>query len=175
MERPDAITELVAEQLSEEFEGRVEREEIAEVVEAHRGDFVDARVTAFVPTLLARTAREQLGSPTSTSSGLQRAMTGEFVGSDESKGPSPSSHAPDTESDDDEDLISMDRSLLAAEVRRLRAGIRRHRDETGQALCWHQPALWGLLPESAGRSPEVPSWPDFLHGCVRYRQSLESS
>ena len=31
-------------------------------------------------------------------------------------------------------------------ARRLRAGIRAHRDSTGHALCWHHPALWGLLP-----------------------------
>jgi hypothetical protein len=46
----------------------------------------------------------------------------------------------------DEDLLHMDREALAAEVMRLRAGIRAHRDSSGQDLCWHHPQLWGLLP-----------------------------
>ena len=37
----------------------------------------------------------------------------------------------------DEDLAGLDRDALAAEVRRLREGIRRHRDSSGQELCWH--------------------------------------
>jgi hypothetical protein len=74
----------------------------------------------------------------------------------------------------DDDLAAMTRDQLAAEVRRLRAGIRRHRDSTGQDLCWHHPALWGLLPEATDPVPAVPDWPQFLQGCVRYRQSLDA-
>ena len=73
----------------------------------------------------------------------------------------------------DEDLTTMSREELIAEVRKLRAGIRTHRDSTGQELCWHHPALWGLLPERTDPIPVVPVWPEFMRGCVRYRQSLD--
>nr|WP_295382060.1 hypothetical protein [Pseudoxanthomonas sp.] len=73
----------------------------------------------------------------------------------------------------DEDLDTLTRDDLIAEVRRLRAGIREHRDSTGHDLCWHHPALWGLLPEKSDPQPEVPEWPQFLRGCIRYRQSLD--
>lgn len=73
----------------------------------------------------------------------------------------------------DDDLDSMSREQLIAEVRRLRAGIRAHRDTTEQELCWHHPALWGLLPEKTDPLPVVPEWPEFMQGCVRYRQSLD--
>ncbi|HYE04341.1 MAG TPA: hypothetical protein VEL07_02365 [Planctomycetota bacterium] len=73
----------------------------------------------------------------------------------------------------DEDLAGKDREALIAEVRRLRAGIRAHRDSDGQDLCWHHPALWGLLPERSDPQPSVPDWPQFMRGCVRYRQSLD--
>jgi hypothetical protein len=67
----------------------------------------------------------------------------------------------------------MSRDALVAEVLKLRSGIRRHRDSTGQDLCWHHPALWSLLPERTDPLPAVPAWPEFLKGCVRYRQSLD--
>jgi hypothetical protein len=73
----------------------------------------------------------------------------------------------------DEDLESMTRDRLVAEVRRLRAGIREHRDSTAHELCWHHPQLWGLLPERSDPLPTVPEWPQFLRGCIRYRQSLD--
>lgn len=73
----------------------------------------------------------------------------------------------------DEDLTRMSRDDLVAEVLRLRQGIRTHRDSTGQGLCWHHPALWGLLPERHDPLPVVPDWPQFLSGCIRYRQSLD--
>ena len=73
----------------------------------------------------------------------------------------------------DEDLETMTRDELVAEARRLRAGIRRHRDATGHELCWHHPALWALLPERTDPLPAVPTWPEFLRGCLRYRQSLD--
>ena len=75
----------------------------------------------------------------------------------------------------DEDLDALDRDALMAEVKRLRAGIRKHRDSSGQELCWHHPALWGLLPERTDPLPAVPPWPEFLRGCVRYRQSLDDA
>jgi hypothetical protein len=73
----------------------------------------------------------------------------------------------------DEDLSSMTRDQLVSEVRTLRQGIRRHRDSTLHELCWHHPALWGLLPEKQDPLPAVPDWPQFLAGCLRYRQSLD--
>ena len=73
----------------------------------------------------------------------------------------------------DDDLELMDREALVAEVRKLRAAIREHRDATGHALCWHHPAMWSLLPEKVDPAVAVPPWPKFLRGCVRYRQSLD--
>jgi hypothetical protein len=73
----------------------------------------------------------------------------------------------------DSDLDGLTREELIAEVRRLRAGIRAHRDSTGQDLCWHHPQLWGLLPEKVSPEVAVPPWPKFLRGCVRYREALE--
>ena len=73
----------------------------------------------------------------------------------------------------DEDLEDLDRDALVAEVLRLRAGIRAHRDSSGHALCWHHPQLWGLLPEKSDPVPTVPAWPQFLRGCLQYRESLD--
>lgn len=73
----------------------------------------------------------------------------------------------------DEDLDSLSRDELVAEVKRLRAGIRQHRDSSGHDLCWHHPALWALLPEPIAPEILVPEWPQFMRGCIRYRQSLD--
>ena len=59
----------------------------------------------------------------------------------------------------DEDLGPMSREQLVEEVR--------------QELCWHHPALWGLLPEKTDPVPTVPDWPQFIQGCVKYRLSLD--
>lgn len=74
----------------------------------------------------------------------------------------------------DDDLSRMSRDELMAEVRRLRRGIRGHRDSSGHDLCWHHPQLWGLLPEPMEPDVAVPPWPRFLRGCVRYRESLDA-
>lgn len=74
----------------------------------------------------------------------------------------------------DEDLQAMSRERLIEEVTRLRNGIRAHRDSRMHELCWHHPALWGLLPERTDPLPAVPEWPQFLQGCIRYRQSLDA-
>lgn len=74
----------------------------------------------------------------------------------------------------DEDLQAMSREQLQAEVLRLRAGIRTHRDSTGHELCWHHPDLWNLLPEPTPPAIAVPVWPQFMRGCIRYRQSLDA-
>ena len=73
----------------------------------------------------------------------------------------------------DEDLDAMTREELIAEVKKLRRGVREHRDSTEHELCWHHPALWSLLPEKTDPVPTVPEWPQFIRGCVRYRQSLD--
>jgi hypothetical protein len=73
----------------------------------------------------------------------------------------------------DEDLDRLTRDELIAEVKRLREGIRTHRDSSGHELCWHHPALWGLLPEKIDPDIAIPAWPQFLRGCLRYRESLE--
>ena len=73
----------------------------------------------------------------------------------------------------DEDLSALSREQLIDEVRRLRAGIRQHRDSTGHDLCWHHPQLWALLPERVEPAIAVPAWPQFMRGCIHYRQSLD--
>ena len=73
----------------------------------------------------------------------------------------------------DEDVEQMSREQLIIEVKALRRGIRQHRDNTRHELCWHHPALWGLLPEKTDPIPIVPDWPQFIQGCVKYRQSLD--
>lgn len=73
----------------------------------------------------------------------------------------------------DTDLDAMSRDQLIAEVRKLRQGIRVHRDSTGHELCWHHPDLWSLLPEKTDPLPVVPEWPQFMEGCIHYRRSLD--
>jgi hypothetical protein len=73
----------------------------------------------------------------------------------------------------DDDLDDMDRDMLVAEVKKLRAAIRAHRDTSGHDLCWHHPDMWALLPEKVEPAIAVPPWPKFMRGCIRYRQSLD--
>ena len=73
----------------------------------------------------------------------------------------------------DEDIEQFTREELIAEVKKLRAGIRTHRDSTKHGLCWHHPQLWGLLPEKTAPEIAVPDWPQFLQGCIHYRKSLD--
>ena len=73
----------------------------------------------------------------------------------------------------DDDLEALTREQLVNEVKRLRTGIRAHRDSSGQDLCWHHPQLWGLLPERTRPEVAVPPWPQFLRGCLRYREALD--
>lgn len=73
----------------------------------------------------------------------------------------------------DEDLQGFSKEELVAEVKKLRAGIREHRDNTKHDLCWHHPQLWGLLPEKIEPKVAVPEWPQFLRGCLKYRESLD--
>lgn len=74
----------------------------------------------------------------------------------------------------DDDLEVMDRAALIAEVKMLRAGIRRHRDSSGHDLCWYHPHLWALLPEKPDPAIAVPPWDRFMRGCIQYRKSLDA-
>jgi hypothetical protein len=74
----------------------------------------------------------------------------------------------------DMDLDGLSREQLIAEVMRLREGIRKHRDSTTHELCWHHPDLWSLLPERTDPRIAVPAWPQFMRGCIHYRQSLDA-
>jgi len=74
----------------------------------------------------------------------------------------------------DADLETMSRDDLVAEAQKLRQAVRDHRDSSGQDPCWHHSALWSLLPERTNPLPLVPAWPQFLQGCIRYRQSLDA-
>ncbi len=73
----------------------------------------------------------------------------------------------------DEELQLMSKDQLIEEIKKLRAGIREHRDSTGQDLCWHHPKLWSLLPEKTDANISVPEWSEFMKGCIQYRQSLD--
>lgn len=73
----------------------------------------------------------------------------------------------------DDDLLEMSKDDLIVEIKKLRTGIRAHRDSSGHNLCWYHPDLWSLLPEKLDPDVAVPPWPKFLRGCVRYRQSLD--
>lgn len=73
----------------------------------------------------------------------------------------------------DTDLELLSREQLILEVQKLRNAIREHRDSSGHNLCWHHPALWSLLPEQVVPTIAVPGWPQFMAGCIKYRQSLD--
>ena len=73
----------------------------------------------------------------------------------------------------DDDLDGLNRDELLIEVKRLRAAIRAHRDSSGHDLCWHHPQLWSLVPEPMSADIAVPPWPNFLRGCLKYRESLD--
>ena len=73
----------------------------------------------------------------------------------------------------DDDLEVLTRDELAAEVVRLRAAIREHRDSSSHDLCWYHPKLWSMLPDERSAPIAVPPWPQFMRGCVAYRQTLD--
>jgi len=75
--------------------------------------------------------------------------------------------------DPDADLDDMEHDQLLAEARKLRAAIREHRDASGHDLCWHWREMWALLPDAPKGGQEVPDWPQFMRGCVRYRAALD--
>src|SRR3954447_20924478 len=107
----------------------------------------DIRAKAIVPTLARCGIPGIVGA---TSPGHERTSTA--IGAPGLERPRLSAMERPT----DVDLDGMSREQLIAEARRLRAGIRAHRDSTKHQLCWHHPALWGLLPETADPLPVVP-------------------
>ena len=76
--------------------------------------------------------------------------------------------------DPDADLDSMSHPDLLSAARAMRHAIRIHRDTSGHELCWHHPDLWTLLPDTPTGGQIVPDWPQFMRGCIRYRQSLDN-
>ena len=74
----------------------------------------------------------------------------------------------------DEDLSALSREALIAEAVRLRNAIRKHRDSSAHELCWHHPEMWALLPEQGEPAILVPEWPQFMRGCIKYRESLDA-
>ncbi len=73
----------------------------------------------------------------------------------------------------DQDIHFMGWDERGEEIKRLRAGIRQHRDASGHDLCWYVPELWSLLPEKIEPKPAVPPTPEFLSCCAKYRASLD--
>jgi hypothetical protein len=67
---------------------------------------------------------------------------------------------------------SLSQDELVREVIRLR-GDPASSQQLGHDLCWHYPELWSLLPVLTDPIPTVPAWPEFLRGCIRYRQALD--
>ena len=76
-------------------------------------------------------------------------------------------------SDPDRDLDALSHADLLATAKSMRRAIRAHRDSSEHDLCWHHPDMWRLLPDPPKIKPVVPEWPEFMRGCVRYRQSLD--
>jgi hypothetical protein len=73
----------------------------------------------------------------------------------------------------DDDLARMTQAELIETAQKMRDAIRAHRDATLHDLCWYQPGLWGLLPETTDPMPQLPTREKFLAGCVAFRDSLE--
>ncbi len=63
--------------------------------------------------------------------------------------------------------------LLAAEIGRLRAGIRQHQSATGHELCWlNDVELWKLVDDNSAYPHEtLPVAEEFLSQCRRYHES----
>jgi hypothetical protein len=75
--------------------------------------------------------------------------------------------------DPDHDLDTLLHAAFLAAAKSMRRAIRAHRDTTEHDLCWHHPEMWARLPDPPRVKPIVPEWPQFMCGCIRYRQSLD--
>lgn len=69
----------------------------------------------------------------------------------------------------DGDLFLMTSDGLIAEIMRLRAAIRQHRDEKGHGRCWlDDQALYQNLPETTQADFALPPKEEFLSNCEIY-------
>jgi hypothetical protein len=76
-------------------------------------------------------------------------------------------------SDPERDLDALPHADLLAAAKSMRRAICAHRDTSEHELCWHHPDMWALLPDPPQVKPVVPEWPQFMRGCIRYRQSVD--
>ena len=72
----------------------------------------------------------------------------------------------------DFDVEMMDRVQLKAEIRRLRAGIREHRDCKGHDRCWRDDVeiLYAMLPETTDADLRLPPLEEFIPECIKFWQ-----
>jgi len=70
----------------------------------------------------------------------------------------------------DQDAEFMTRSELKDEIRRLRAGIRTHRDAKGHDRCWRDDieVLYAMLPETTEADLRLPPQQEFYKNCRLY-------
>ena len=69
----------------------------------------------------------------------------------------------------DGDLYLLAQDGLIAEVMRLRAAIRQHRDEKGHGRCWlDDQTLYQILPEATEADLTLPPKEEFLTNCEIY-------
>lgn len=69
----------------------------------------------------------------------------------------------------DIDLGGMGASKLRKELKRVRNGIRQHRDAKGHDRCWENDwDMYKLLPESKDADFTLPPEEEFLENCKRY-------
>lgn len=75
----------------------------------------------------------------------------------------------------DDDLTTMTRDQMEIEVRRLRGGIRQHRDERGDDRCWlDDQRLYALLPDTGVAITTLPPKDVFLRSCERFWQTRQA-
>lgn len=68
----------------------------------------------------------------------------------------------------------MTKQALEQRINVLETAIRKHRAAQGQDLCWlNDIELWDALGDGVTVDRQVPPWPEFIAGCVHYRQMLE--
>ena len=76
----------------------------------------------------------------------------------------------------DGDLKAMTRDLLEVEAKRLRDGIRQHRDEKGDdRCCLDDQRLYALLPDTQAAITTLPAKEIFLKSCERFWQTRQAS
>ncbi|MEK7583902.1 MAG: hypothetical protein AAB490_01545 [Patescibacteria group bacterium] len=69
----------------------------------------------------------------------------------------------------DTDVEKMAQGQLRREVKRLRDGLRKHRDARSNSRCWHNDlGLYGLLPEGKKPGKMLGDEKMLLRNCKRY-------